>query len=240
MAQPLAGRTAIVTGASRGIGAEIARQLIAAGARVALAARNRTAIEKLAATLGPSALALECDVTDQQSVAAAAARLRQVFGGAPDIIVNNAGLFRVAPVDKMEPADFLASVTTNLFGPFLLMHEFVGEMKARGSGHIISIGSMGDRQIFPENAAYSAGKFGLRAMQEVARLELRGTGVRVSVISPGSVDTELWDKIDTESGQSGFPTRNEMMSPDAVGRAVIFAVTQPATVNIDELRLSRA
>jgi NADP-dependent 3-hydroxy acid dehydrogenase YdfG len=120
------------------------------------------------------------------------------------------------------------------------MHEFVGEMKARGSGHIVSIGSMGDRKIFPENAAYSAGKFGLRAMQEVARTELRGTGVRITVISPGSVDTALWDQIDTESGESGFPTRSEMLTPDAVGRAVIFAVTQPASVNVDELRLSRA
>lgn len=240
MAQALAGRTAIVTGASRGIGAEISRQLIVAGARVALASRDKAALDKLAATLGGSALPLVCDVTDSASVARTAAQLRQTFGGAPDIVVNNAGLFRVGLVEALKPEDFIASVTTNLFGPFLMLHEFVGEMKKRGSGHMITIGSMGDRNAYPENSAYSAGKFGLRGMHEVLRVELRGTGVRATLISPSSVDTSLWDHIDTESGESGFPSRNEMLTPDAVGRAVIFALTQPDAVNVDELRLSRA
>ena len=198
------------------------------------------ALDKLAATLGKSALPLECDVTDPASVAAAATQVRQTFGGAPDIVVNNAGLFRVGLIEAMKPEDFMASVTTNLFGPFLMLHEFVGEMKKRGSGHVITIGSMGDKTAYAENSAYSSGKFGVRGMHEVLRVELRGTGVRASLISPGSVDTSLWDHIDTESGESGFPSRNEMLTPDAVGRAVIFALTQPEAVNADELRLSRA
>jgi len=236
----LAGRTAIVTGASRGIGAEIARQLSKAGARVALAARTKAALDQLAATLGDSAVALECDITDQQSVAEAAARLRQTFGGAPDIIINNAGLFRVAPIDAMKPEDFIASITTNVIGPFLVTHEFLAEMRQRGSGHVVTIGSMGDRVIFAENAAYSAGKFGLRAMHYVLRTELRGTGVRASLISPGSVDTALWDQVDTESAESDFPSRSEMLKPGDVARAVLFALTQPEAVNVDELRISRA
>lgn len=236
----LAGRTAIVTGASRGIGAEIARELSRAGARVALAARNKAALGQLAATLGSSAIAVECDITNRNSVAAAGALLRETFGAAPDIVVNNAGLFRVAPIDAMKPEDFIGSVTTNLIGPFLVLHEFLAEMRQRGSGHVVTIGSMGDRMIFAGNAAYSAGKFGIRAMHYVLRTDLRGTGVRASLISPGSVDTALWDHVDTESAESEFPSRSEMLNPGDVARAVLFVLTQPEAVNVDELRISRA
>jgi NADP-dependent 3-hydroxy acid dehydrogenase YdfG len=238
--QSLLGRSAIVTGASRGIGAEIARQLVGAGVRVALVARTRPSIEKLAAQLGASAVPVECDVTDPFSVAAAAARVREAFRGAPDIIVNNAGIFRMAPVESMAPEDFIASVETIVIGPFLVLRQFLADMKERKSGHVVTIGSAGDRQIFRGNAAYNAGKFGLRAMHEVLRLELKGTGVRATLISPSSVDTQLWDELDTESEASNLPSRKEMLRPDAICRAVMFALTQPPAVNIDELRLSRA
>ena len=238
--QSLVGRSAIVTGASRGIGAEIARQLVGAGARVALAARTRPSLEKLAAELGAYAVPVECDVTDPFSVAGLGARVRAAFGGAPDIIVNNAGIFRMAPVESMPPEDFIASVETIVIGPFLILHEFLAEMRERKSGHVVTIGSAGDRQIFRGNAAYNAGKFGLRAMHEVLRLELKGTGVRATLISPSSVDTQLWDELDTESEASNLPSRKEMLRPDAICRAVMFALTQPPAVNIDELRLSRA
>lgn len=239
MPQSLAGKSAIVTGASRGIGAEIARRLAKEGVRVAIAARSQ-AIDQVAKSLGENAFALECDVTDRDSVSAAGKTFRETVGGAPDIIVNNAGLFRVGPIDEMKPDDFVGTVSTNLFGSFLMLHEFLADMKKRGSGHVITIGSMGDRTIFPQNAAYNSAKFGVRALHEVLRVEIRGTGVRATLISPGSVDTALWDRIDTESEESGFPSRNEMLTPDAVGRAVMFALTQPESVNIDELRLSRA
>lgn len=238
--ESLAGRTAIVTGASRGIGAEIARQLAGEGARVALASRNKKALNKLAKQIGESALAVECDVTDTLSVAGAAARVREAFGSAPDIIVNNAGVFKMAPIESMPPEDFIASISTIVIGPFLVLREFLAEMRERKSGHVVTLGSAGDRQIFAGNAAYNAGKFGLRAMHEVLRLELKGTGVRATLISPSSVDTQLWDEHDTESEKSDLPSRKEMLRPDAVCRAVMFALTQPAAVNIDELRLSRA
>jgi NADP-dependent 3-hydroxy acid dehydrogenase YdfG len=236
----LAGRTAFVTGASRGIGAEISRKLVAEGARVALAARNWEALEKLAEELGENAVPIECDVTDQLSVVGAGARAREAFGSAPEIVVNNAGAFRVAPIESMSPEDFIATVSTGLIGPFLILHEFLAEMRERKSGHVITIGSAGDRQIFPGNAGYNAAKFGLRAMHEVMRLELRGTGVRATLISPSSVNTELWDDLDADTEAFSLPERKDMMHPNAVTRAVIFALTQPASVNIDELRLSRA
>jgi NADP-dependent 3-hydroxy acid dehydrogenase YdfG len=240
MAASLAGQSAIITGASRGIGAEIARRLTKEGVRVAVASRNRESLDRVVVSLGTSAFALQVDVTDRESVAAMGSAFRKTVGGAPDIVVNNAGLFRVAQIEAMKPEDFTGTVGTNLFGSFFILHEFLGEMKKRGSGHVLTIGSMGDRQIFPENAAYNAAKFGLRALHEVLRAEIRGTGVRATLLSPGSVDTALWDQIDTESEESGFPSRSEMLTPDAVGRAALFALTQPPSVNIDELRLSRA
>ncbi|MEP6904855.1 MAG: SDR family oxidoreductase [Gemmatimonadales bacterium] len=236
----LAGRTAIVTGASRGIGSAIARGLADGGARVGLIARTRPALEQLRAELGESAVVIECDVTDIGSVSSAAARVREAFGGAPDIIVNNAGLFRVAPLDTMSPEDFVGSVQTNLVAPFLVLHEFLAEMRARQRGHVVTIGSVADREIFPENAAYAASKFGVRALHEVLRLELNGTGVRATLVSPAAVNTELWNGFDTGANQQRFPTRDNMLDADAVARAVMFAVTQPPSVNVDELRLSRA
>jgi len=236
----LAGRTAIVTGASRGIGAAVARELAAEGARVGLIARTRPALELLQAELGDSAVAIECDVTDQRSVSAAATRVRESFGGAPDIIVNNAGFFHVAALDAMSPHDFVASVQTNLVAPFFVLHEFLAELRARQSGHVVTIGSVADRQIFPENAAYAASKFGLRALHEVLRLELSGTGVRATLVSPAAVNTELWNGFDIGDDQQRFPTRDNMLDAEAVARAVMFAVTQPPSVNVDELRLSRA
>jgi NADP-dependent 3-hydroxy acid dehydrogenase YdfG len=140
----------------------------------------------------------------------------------------------------MAPEDFIASVSTIIVGPFLVLRQFLAEMKERKSGHVVTIGSAGDRQIFPGNAAYNAGKFGLRAMHQVLRLELRGTGVRATLISPTSVDTQIWDEHDTESPESKLPSRKEMLRPDDVTRAVMFALTQPPAVNVDELRLSRA
>jgi NADP-dependent 3-hydroxy acid dehydrogenase YdfG len=240
MAASLAGQSAIVTGASRGIGAEIARRLTKEGVRVAVVSRNRESLDRVVVSLGTPAFALQVDVADRDSVAAMGAAFRKTVGGAPDIIVNNAGLFRVARIEAMKAEDFVATVGTNLFGSFFMLHEFLAEMKQRGSGHVLTIGSMGDRQVFPENAAYNAAKFGLRALNEVLRAEIRGTGVRATLLSPGSVDTALWDQIDTESEESGFPSRSEMLTPDAVGRAALFALTQPPSVNIDELRLSRA
>jgi NADP-dependent 3-hydroxy acid dehydrogenase YdfG len=112
-------------------------------------------------------------------------------------------------------------------------------MRERGAGHIVTIGSIADRMAFPENGAYAASKFGLRALHEVMRAELRGTGVRTSLVSPGPVDTALWDPVAPET-RPGFTQRAVMLSADAVADAVLFVVTRPAAVNIDELRLSRS
>ncbi len=111
--------------------------------------------------------------------------------------------------------------------------------RVRNMAIIITIGSVADRTTFPENAGYAAGKFGARAMHEVLRQELRGSGVRVSLVSPGPTDTAIWDPIDPDS-RPGFTPRARMLRADAVADAVLWLATRPADVNIDELRLSHS
>jgi NADP-dependent 3-hydroxy acid dehydrogenase YdfG len=239
-ARPLGGRWAVVTGASRGIGADVARRLVAAGARVALVARGVEAMESLAAELGSGAVSpVACDLSDLSAIDRASRRITELAGGAPEIIVNNAGAFTVAPAHETSVDVFRRTLETNLVAPFAFVRAFLPAMLARGSGHLVTIGSIADRAVLPGNAAYAASKHGVRALHEVLRAELRGTGVRASLVSPGPVDTELWDEIDPDN-QPGFTPRAQMLTPMDVASAVQWVLTAPPAVNVDELRLSRS
>lgn len=238
-ADRLAGQTAIVTGASRGIGLATARALIDEGARVAMLARRHDVLHDAASALGDGAVPVPCDVSDATAVTQALATIRSTFGDAPDIIVNNAGVFELAAVENLQPGAFSRALDTNLVAPHRIVHSFLGDMRARRSGHILTIGSIVDRQTFAENGAYAASKHAARALHEVMRAELRGSGVRVTLISPGPVDTPLWDPIDPDH-RHGFTPRAMMLHADAVAAAVLYAVTQPRDVNVDELRLSKS
>ena len=234
-----ASRTALVTGASRGIGAAVALALAADGIRVALLARSMDRLAKNAKDAGNGSFAVQCDVTDDSSVDNAIAQVRDALGSAPDIIVNNAGVFTIRSLEETSQQEFDDILATNLRAPFRLVREFLREMRERGSGHIVTIGSVADRHIFAGNAAYSATKYGQRAMHEVLREETRGSGVRATLISPAAVDTDIWEPIQY-LGTDARPDRAGMLDPDAVSAAVVFAVGQPPEVNVDELRLSRA
>jgi NADP-dependent 3-hydroxy acid dehydrogenase YdfG len=234
----LGGKSAVVTGASRGIGAGIATALSAAGTRVALIARNQSTLKERAAEIKGS-IPIAADVTDPKSVEKATERVRSELG-VPDIIVNNAGIFSVAVVEDTSGEQFAKMLNTNLVAPFLFVHAFLGEMKTRGSGHIITIGSIADRTIFSGNVAYSAAKFGLRAVHEVMRTELRGTGVRTSLISPAATNTEIWNDVTVTDPVNRPHAKRPMLEPADVVGAVMFALTQPEAVNIDELRLSHS
>ena len=202
-------------------------------------ARNEVRLRDAARPLMGS-IPLICDVSNPQSVEKAAAQIRKELGGAPDILVNNAGIFGVSVVEETTADFFVETINTNLVGPFLFVRAFLADMKRRKAGHIVTIGSIADRTIFTGNAAYSAAKFGLRAVHEVLRAELRTTGVRTSLISPASTDTEIWNSV-TVTDPAGKPhSTRPMLSPDDVVAAVMFALAQPERVNIDELRLSHS
>jgi NADP-dependent 3-hydroxy acid dehydrogenase YdfG len=231
----LAGRWVVVTGASRGIGAELARRLATDGARLALVARSRDVLESLAGELGAEPVV--CDVGDPAQIDRAAERIASLAGGAPDVLVNNAGVFSIAAAHKTSVEAFRQALDVNLVAPFAFVRAFLPGMRARGSGHVVTLGSVADRNIFPGNAAYSASKYGLRAMHEVLRAELRGTGVRATLVSPGPVDTDIWNPIDPDN-RPGFTPRAEMLRVADVAEAIRWVIVAPPAVNVDELRLS--
>lgn len=234
----LSGRSALVTGASRGIGLACARALAAQGARVALLARDARAVQGAAKALGGDAGAIACDLTSPDDVERAIAETRRALGAAPDVIVNSAGQFLLAPVEGTSVSEFDRLLLVNLTAPFALIREFVPEMRARGSGHVVTIGSLADRQGLPGNSAYAASKFGLRALHEVLRAELRGTGVRATLVSPEHVDTGIWESV--PAAERPVRDGGTMLDAARVADAVVYAVTAPPEVNVDELRLSRA
>jgi len=236
---PLAGTNAVVTGASRGIGEAIAKSLAAAGARVALVARDRAALETLAAALGNGAFAVPGDLMDGDAVHAAAKTIDSTFGSPVSILVNNAGLFRVDAVHELAPEDFKAMMDVNLFAPHMFVREFLPAMLAAKRGHVVSIGSVADRSALPGNGGYSATKFAVRALHEALRAETKGTGVRATLVSPSATDTSIWEGLDADK-RARFPKAADMLIADDVARAVLYAVMQPATVNVDELRLTRS
>lgn len=232
-------RSAVVTGASRGIGAAIARRLADIGIRVVMVARSEDLLRSLADEIGRDSIAVPCDLAQNSEVDRTVALVEERLGAGPDILVNNAGAFAVAPVHEQDPDSFARMLDVNLTSPFRLLRRWLPAMRTRGNGHVVTIGSIADRAIFPGNAAYAASKFGLRAMHEVLRAELRGSGVRASLVSPGPVDTELWDQLDPDNSP-GFTPRADMLTPAAVADAVAYVVSTPGGVNIDELRLSRS
>jgi len=235
----LGGKTAVVTGASRGIGAAIAEALGRQGVRVALVARSEAKLKQHAARIKGS-IPVTCDVSDPGSVDQATRRIASELNGAPDILVNNAGIFSVAVVEETSAETFIKTIDTNLVGPFLFVRAFLGDMKKRKGGHIVTIGSISDRTIYSGNAAYSAAKFGLRAIHEVLRAELRGTGVRASLISPAATDTEMWNSVTVTDPVANPHSKRPMLDRGDVVSAVMFALTQPERVNVDELRLSHS
>lgn len=225
----LAGRTALVTGASRGIGLAVAEGLRGAGAHVVRVSRSLADGEADRDTTRRADLSRPADV-------------EKVIGkllaerGVPDIVVNNAGVFFVKHLADTTPAMFAESLAVNLTAPFLVTQALLPPMIERGTGHLITLGSVSDHVAFPGNAAYSASKFGVRGLHEVVRREIAGSGVRATLVSPGPVDTDAWDPINPDR-LPGFTKRADMMRPEDVAEAVLFAVTRPARVEITEIRM---
>ena len=232
-------RSAVVTGATRGIGRAITEQLVAGGAQVFMLARSASELDEASQRLGALAVSITCDVGNADAVAAAVARISGLANGAPDIVVNNAGLFPLSPLHNMDVALFEQTLEVNVVAPFRFIRAFLSTMRERRSGHVITIGSVADRQIFSENGAYAASKHAQRAMHEVLRQELQGSGVRASLVSPGPTDTSIWNDIDPDN-RDGFTRRANMLRAELVAKSVMWVIDVPAELNVDELRISRA
>jgi len=225
----LDGKLALVTGASRGIGLAVAEALHAAGAHVV----------RLARSLKPGSADrrtdVPCDLADPAAVDRAIARVL-AERGVPDIVVNNAGIFFIKPVADTTAEDFTRTLAVNLTAPFLIARAVAPHLAQRGSGHVVTIGSISDHVAFTGSTAYAASKYGLRGVHEVLRAELARTGVRTTLVSPGPVDTPMWDPVDPDS-KPGFTKRSAMLQADDVADAVLFAVTRPERVDVTEIRL---
>jgi NADP-dependent 3-hydroxy acid dehydrogenase YdfG len=236
-AHTLVGRTALVTGASRGIGRCIVEALAEAGARVWCLARSAEIVRALAADVGGEALV--ADLADDAATWEALDGMVDVLGGPPDIVVNSAGVFGLAASDAESVVSFDRALTVNLRGPFLVNRVLLPAMLERRSGLIVNIGSVSGRKAFRGNAAYSASKFGLRGYHEVLLEDLRGSGVRATLLEPAATDTPLWDPLDPDSDGS-LPSRRDMLRPADVAEAVLFVATRPQDVRIPLLRIERA
>lgn len=233
----LAGKTVVVTGASRGIGLEVARMMAGAGAWVGMVARSGDALAAAAAEVGGHAI--PGDVGEPGGVHALATYVTELLGDAPDVLVSCAGAFALARLADTDPADFERLIAVNLRGPFLLARAFLPLMLRRRAGHLIHVGSVAGRTAFAENGAYSASKFGLRGMHEVLLQELRGTGVRATLVEPAATDTALWDAIDP-AAHPGLPARASMLRAEDVARVVVFAAAQPRHVQIPNVAVEAA
>ncbi|MFZ3213983.1 MAG: SDR family oxidoreductase [Terriglobales bacterium] len=225
--EPLRGKVAVVTGASRGIGLAIAQALADAGCRVALAARFRDAaqIREIQRKLG--AFAQSCDVRDERSVSAFFAAVKQRFGRV-DVLVNNAGIGGPSRnVAQLSPEDWREIIETNLTGMFLCTRAALPLMK-RGASIVNNL-SVSARGVFPGMSAYNASKHGAAGFTNTLREELREKGIRVIGLYPGATDTAIWEQFWPQA------PRQRMMSAETIARAVVFALSLPPEATVEEL-----
>jgi NADP-dependent 3-hydroxy acid dehydrogenase YdfG len=228
------GRVAVITGASSGIGAATARALAGEGMRVVLLARRVDRIDALAHELGQSATAVQADVTDRASLAAAAERVETELGGA-DVLVNNAGIMLLAPFEATRHDDHRRMVETNLVGAMTATEVFVGQLRSR-RGDLVNLSSVAGRTARAGNAVYAATKWGLNGWSEALRQELH-PDVRVMVIEPGAVATELTDHITDPGVKQAAQQMYEQIAitADDIAEVIAFAVTRPRRVTLNEI-----
>jgi NADP-dependent 3-hydroxy acid dehydrogenase YdfG len=229
-----ASRVAVITGASSGIGEATARALAADGHRLALLARRVDRIEALARELGDGAIAIEADVTDRDSIVAAAERVNSELGGA-DILVNNAGVMLLAPFTSDQRAEHRQMVEVNLLGAMTATEVFLEQLR-EGGGDLVNISSVAGRTARAGNAAYAATKWGINGWSEALRQELQ-PDIRVTVIEPGAVATELTDHItdaETKLATQRF-VKDLATTPMDIAEVIAFAVSRPRRMTLNEI-----
>ncbi len=239
----LRGRRVVVTGASSGIGAACARAFAHLGTALALVARRTDRLEMLAEEVramgSPDVLTFGLDVRNREAVEAWAAGLPDPWR-APDILVNNAGLARgLAPLHEGDPEDWETMIDTNIKGLLWVTRALLPGMVARGAGHVINIGSIAGHEVYPGGNVYCGTKHFVTALNRAMGIDLLGTGVRVSSVDPGMVETEFslvrfhGDEKRAQAVYDGF----EPLRPSDVADAVVFCARRPPHVNVREMIL---
>ncbi len=229
-----AGRVAVITGASSGIGEATARALAVAGLRPALLARRVDRIQALADELGNGAIAIQADVTDYDSLTAAADRVKAELGNA-DVLVNNAGIMLLGPFTADSHADHRRMIEANLLGAMNVTEVFLDQLRD-GGGDLVNLSSVAGRTARPGNAVYAATKWGLNGWSESLRQELQ-PDVRVIVIEPGAVATELTDHITHPDAKKAAEQMYQQLAITAgdIAEVITFAVTRPRRMTLNEI-----
>ncbi|WP_107705239.1 SDR family NAD(P)-dependent oxidoreductase [Nocardioides allogilvus] len=226
-------KTAVVTGASSGIGAATARALAGEGFRVVCAARRTDRIEALAEEIGGAAI--ELDVTDADSVAALAARVDTVH-----VLVNNAGgAFGSDPIESADPDQWRAMYDVNVVGLMRVTQALLPALRASGDGLVVNIGSTAGRWAYEKGGGYTAAKHATRVVTETLRLELNGEPIRISEVAPGMVHTEEFSLVrfggDQAAADAVYAGVADPLVADDIAEAVRWIASLPSHVNVDEL-----
>jgi NAD(P)-dependent dehydrogenase (short-subunit alcohol dehydrogenase family) len=218
----LKGKSAIVTGSTKGIGRAVAEGLLEAGANVVVSARNPEEVaaagKELERAHARRVLAWRCDVRREEEVASLFAETDRAFGGL-DILVNNAGVGMFRNLEEMSLAEWNAVLETNLTGVFLCSRAAIPRMRKRGGGYILNISSLAGKNAFPQATAYNASKFGLNGMSEALMQEVRYDGIKVSYLMPGSVATHF-------NAHTPGPEDDWKIQPRDIARIVLDLLTQ--------------
>lgn len=240
MSKPLEGRVALVTGASSGIGEATALALAEAGAKVAIAARRRERLEVLAAQLEKLGAAPTLLVADLASEVEAQRIVKETEAhyGRLDILVNNAGVMYLEPVEDADLGRWRHMLELNVLSLIASTQAALPGMRARRDGHVVNISSTAGRVANPNAAAYSATKFGVVAFSEALRREVYQHNIRVTVIEPGVVETELRDHIghaEVKANLNAWADSMRQLQGRDVADAIVFCVSRPSHVNINEV-----
>lgn len=227
----------IVTGASSGIGAGVARELAAAGHHVVLTARRQDRLEELAAEIvsaGGTATAAALDVTDRPAFTALVDGVVAEHGRV-DVLVGNSGVMLLSPLQALLTQEWERTVDVNVKGVLNGIAAVLPHFLRQGSGHFVTTASVGAHQVVPTAAVYCASKYAVWAIMEGLRLELPPT-IRATTITPGVVESELATHItDATAAAAMVDYRSNAIGPDAIGRAVAYAVGEPADVDVNEI-----
>jgi NADP-dependent 3-hydroxy acid dehydrogenase YdfG len=236
----LNGKVAVITGASSGIGEATAEALAAEGAAVVVAARREDRLEDLVGRVngnGGKALAIACDVTDEQQAHDLIKRARDEFGRV-DILVNNAGVMQLSKVQRGLSDEWRTMFEVNVLGLLYATDAAIEVMKEQGSGHLVNISSLASRGTRPGLGVYSGTKMAVNGISESLRQELLEDNIRVTMVEPGAVETELPDHITDEEAREGLSALLEQLDPlkaEDIANAIVYVVTQPERVSINEI-----